>query len=115
MSSRTFPQAVLFDHDGTLMDTEPLWDLAKRRLAAEHGGTWTAQDTDDVMGRSIGLTLQRLRERAAVDVVRAYRQQGEQIINLVHHAQHLLGAAGAGLPGVAGLVPGRRLSAACGC
>ncbi|MDN5573549.1 MAG: HAD family phosphatase [Micrococcales bacterium] len=63
MSSRTFPQAVLFDHDGTLMDTEPLWDLAKRRLAAEHGGTWSAQDTDDVMGRSIGLTLQRLRER----------------------------------------------------
>lgn len=38
MSSRTFPQAVLFDHDGTLMDTEPLWDLAKRRLAAEQIG-----------------------------------------------------------------------------
>ena len=26
MSSRTFPQAVLFDHDGTLMDTERGYD-----------------------------------------------------------------------------------------
>lgn len=79
MSSRTFPQAVLFDHDGTLMDTEPLWDLAKRRLAAEHGGTWTAQDTDDVMGRSIGLTLQRLRERG---VELEDRAMGERLVLL---------------------------------
>lgn len=63
MSPRTFPQAVLFDHDGTLVDTEPLWDLAKRRLAARHGAAWTAQDTAEVMGRSIRVTMDRLRER----------------------------------------------------
>ena len=26
----TYPQAVLFDHDGTLVDTEPQWARAKR-------------------------------------------------------------------------------------
>lgn len=63
MSPRTFPHAVLFDHDGTLLDTEPLWDLAKQRVAARHGAAWTPQDTVEVMGRSIAVTIQRLRHR----------------------------------------------------
>ena len=79
MAPRTFPQAVLFDHDGTLLDTEPLWDLAKRRLAAEHGGTWTSSDSTDVMGRSIALTLERLRERG-VDL--EDREIGERLVRL---------------------------------
>ena len=37
-----FPQAILFDHDGTLVDTEPVWAAAKVELAAEFGGVWTA-------------------------------------------------------------------------
>lgn len=63
MSPRTFPHAVLFDHDGTLLDTEPLWDLAKQRVAARHGAAWSPQDSREVMGRSMSVTLQRLRER----------------------------------------------------
>jgi HAD superfamily hydrolase (TIGR01509 family) len=33
-----FPQAVLFDMDGTLLDSEPLWDDALRDVAIELGG-----------------------------------------------------------------------------
>jgi HAD superfamily hydrolase (TIGR01509 family) len=62
MSSPGFPHAVLFDHDGTLVDTEPLWEEAKRALAAEHGRDWTAQDTAVTLGRPIPVTIARLRE-----------------------------------------------------
>ena len=58
-----FPQAILFDHDGTLVDTEPVWAAAKVALAAEFSGTWTEQDTLDCLGLSMKFTLDRLRER----------------------------------------------------
>lgn len=61
MSARTFPQAVLFDHDGTLVDTEPIWGRAKARFAAAHGGSWSEQDTVETIGRPAQETIDRLR------------------------------------------------------
>lgn len=57
-----YPAAILFDHDGTLVDTEPLWEKAKQRIASEFGVTWTEQDTLAVLGFSIAKTLKRLQE-----------------------------------------------------
>ncbi|MGJ3509679.1 HAD family hydrolase [Enemella sp. A6] len=34
------PAAVLWDFDGTLIDSEPLWQRAHARIAEEYGGTW---------------------------------------------------------------------------
>ena len=62
MTTTDFPRAVLFDHDGTLVDTEPLWELGKQRLVAAHGGQWTEQDTQDTLGRPLAATVQRLAE-----------------------------------------------------
>lgn len=62
MSSPRFPHAVLFDHDGTLVDTEPLWDRAKRDLAAEHGLAWGPQDTDATLGRPVAETIARMQQ-----------------------------------------------------
>lgn len=62
-TTNTFPAAILFDHDGTLVDTEPVWAAAKVALAAEFGGIWTEQDTLDCLGLSMQFTLDRLRER----------------------------------------------------
>ena len=31
-TTNTFPAAILFDHDGTLVDTEPVWAAAKVAL-----------------------------------------------------------------------------------
>ena len=42
-NNSSFPAAILFDHDGTLVDTEPVWAAAKVALAAEFGGTWTSR------------------------------------------------------------------------
>ena len=62
-NNASFPAAILFDHDGTLVDTEPVWAAAKVALTAEFGGTWTEQDTLDCLGLSMKFTLDRLRER----------------------------------------------------
>ena len=59
---KKYPAAILFDHDGTLVDTEPLWENAKQRIAAEFGVPWTSEDTLAVLGYSIQKTLERLQE-----------------------------------------------------
>ncbi|MEX5293684.1 HAD family phosphatase [Kocuria sp. CPCC 205268] len=62
MPNPGFPQAVLFDHDGTLVDTEPLWDRAKQNLAAEHGRPWTTEDSLATLGRPVAATIARLQQ-----------------------------------------------------
>jgi HAD superfamily hydrolase (TIGR01509 family) len=42
--------AVLWDMDGTLVDTEPYWMRAESELVAAHGGTWTEADARAVVG-----------------------------------------------------------------
>ena len=44
--------AVLFDLDGVLVDSESIWDEARRSVVAEHGGTWVDAATRDMMGMS---------------------------------------------------------------
>ena len=60
--SHPLPRAVLFDHDGTLVDTEPIWAEGKTRLAAQYGATWTEQDTLDCLGQPMAMTTRRLQE-----------------------------------------------------
>lgn len=44
------PAAVLWDMDGTLIDTEPLWIAAETELVASFGGTWTHEDGLSLVG-----------------------------------------------------------------
>jgi HAD superfamily hydrolase (TIGR01509 family) len=44
--------AVVFDLDGVLIDSEHVWDEARRELAAERGGRWTETASRDMMGMS---------------------------------------------------------------
>ncbi len=45
-------ESVLFDMDGTLVDTEPLWQQAEERLMAGFGVTWTEADQAHCLGGS---------------------------------------------------------------
>ena len=47
------PAAVLFDMDGTLVDTEPYWMQAETELVMEHGGTWTHDDALVLVGSGL--------------------------------------------------------------
>jgi len=46
------PDAVIFDLDGVLIDSESIWERARRDFSADHGGTYTEHATRDIMGMS---------------------------------------------------------------
>jgi HAD superfamily hydrolase (TIGR01509 family) len=50
-------RAVVFDMDGLLLDTEPLWVRAEAELLARHGHTFTEADAVATHGRSIQDTI----------------------------------------------------------
>jgi HAD superfamily hydrolase (TIGR01509 family) len=45
-------EAVVFDLDGVLIDSEQVWDEARRALAAERGRPWPETASRDMMGMS---------------------------------------------------------------
>lgn len=44
------PQAVFWDMDGTLIDTEPFWFAAEKRLVHSFGGVWSDEDCHSLVG-----------------------------------------------------------------
>jgi HAD superfamily hydrolase (TIGR01509 family) len=46
------PDAVIFDLDGVLVDSEPLWDRAKQELVRGAGGRWKDAAQREMMGMS---------------------------------------------------------------
>jgi HAD superfamily hydrolase (TIGR01509 family) len=45
--------AVLWDMDGTLVDTEPYWIDAEYALAERHGGTWSQEHALELVGNDL--------------------------------------------------------------
>jgi HAD superfamily hydrolase (TIGR01509 family) len=62
------PAAVLWDMDGTLVDTEPYWMAAEQALVAEFGGRWSDDDARSVIGFDLRATAVVLRDRGGVDL-----------------------------------------------
>jgi HAD superfamily hydrolase (TIGR01509 family) len=59
-------EAVVFDLDGVLVDSEPVWEQVRRQVVAEHGGHWAADAQQRLMGMSTGEWARYLSEDLGV-------------------------------------------------
>ena len=57
-------QAVLFDMDGLLVDSEPLWFEVERMIMDRMGGRWTQEDQERLIGGSLAHSVGYMRARA---------------------------------------------------
>ena len=62
------PAAVLWDMDGTLVDTEPYWIECEFNLVRSHGGTWTEEDARSIIGADLLDAAAVIRLRGGVDL-----------------------------------------------
>lgn len=60
MSRAALPAAVLWDMDGTVVNTEPHWFAAETALVEEYGGTWTHDDALGLIGARLTVTAEAL-------------------------------------------------------
>ncbi len=61
------PDAVLFDMDGTLLDSEKIWDIGLDQLAAHLGGQLSPAARESMLGSPIGLSVRLVHEDLGVD------------------------------------------------
>ena len=65
------PTAVLFDMDGTLVDTEPDWIATETALVEAHGGAWTEADSIALIGSDLLDAGEYIRRRGGLDMTAA--------------------------------------------
>ena len=61
-------EAVIFDLDGLLLDSESAWDGARRELVAARGGRWKDSATRDMLGMSSLEWSRYVRDELGVDM-----------------------------------------------
>ena len=59
-------QAVLFDMDGTIVDTEPYWIAAEYALVESFGGAWNDEHAHALVGNALLASAEYLREHGGV-------------------------------------------------
>jgi HAD superfamily hydrolase (TIGR01509 family) len=62
------PAAVLWDMDGTLVDTEPYWIECEYELVAEFGGSWNDEKAHSMVGNDLRVSAAILRDEGGVDL-----------------------------------------------
>lgn len=84
----SLPAAVLWDMDGTLVDTEPYWMAAEVELVGSFGGVWTHDD-------GLALVGQGLWTSAAILKSRGVDMEPDEIVSwLTDRVQHKLDDVG---------------------
>jgi HAD superfamily hydrolase (TIGR01509 family) len=95
------PDAVIFDLDGVLLDSEPRWNAAREALVRETGGRWSDDAPRAMMGMSSPEWSRYLRDELGVpmepdaisrDVVQRMREGYAESLPLLPGAQEAVGA-----------------------
>lgn len=71
----TKPAAVLWDMDGTLVDSEHYWLSSEQELAASAGKIWTEQDGINMIGMSLYDSSRLIKQKLGLDI------EAEEIID----------------------------------
>ena len=71
------PSAVLWDMDGTLVDTEPYWIATEFELAELHGGTWSQEHALNLVGGDLMDSARYIQRHMGVDL------PAEQIVDFL--------------------------------
>ncbi|HEX9623551.1 MAG TPA: HAD family phosphatase [Streptosporangiaceae bacterium] len=97
-------KAVVFDLDGVLIDSEPVWEQVRRQVVADHGGQWAPDSQRRLMGMSTAEWARYLSDELGVGLTPD--EVSRLVINQMaaRYAEHL-----PLMPGAAGAV--RRLAA----
>lgn len=70
--SATNPLAVLWDLDGTIVDSEPYWLVSEQRLVEEFGGEWSEADGFALIGNGLPNAAEFLQNKGVdlpIDVI----------------------------------------------
>jgi HAD superfamily hydrolase (TIGR01509 family) len=63
-----YPAAVLWDMDGTLVDTEPYWIEAEHELVAAHGGVWNDEFAHQLVGNALEVSAQLIIDKSGIEL-----------------------------------------------
>ncbi|MFC4536349.1 HAD family hydrolase [Sphaerisporangium dianthi] len=91
--------AVFFDMDGTLVDTEKLWFQAERSVMRRLGAGWTAADQESLVGGSMPATVAYMLAKSGSD-----RDPGEVTAWMIDTVLGLLADGFEPMPGAAELL-----------
>lgn len=82
-------EAVLFDLDGVLADSEPHWDLIDADLLHEHGVVYAGEHKRHVIGRSFALSLQFYKDTYGLQPTIEEMIERRQAIAADYYAQRI--------------------------
>jgi HAD superfamily hydrolase (TIGR01509 family) len=68
MIFKQLPAAVLWDMDGTLIDSEPYWMRSEGDFASANNSTWTEQDGLSLVGMSLYDSSKIIKEKVGSDL-----------------------------------------------
>jgi HAD superfamily hydrolase (TIGR01509 family) len=100
-------EAVVFDLDGVLVDTEPVWEEVRRAYVAEAGGAWQPDSQRRLMGMStpewarylgVDLGVGRTPEQVADEVIGRMAARYRRALPLMPDAVDVVRRLGARFP-----------------
>ena len=62
------PAAVLWDMDGTLIDSEPYWIAEEHALVESFGGTWSEEHAHALVGNALEVSAQYILDHSPVEL-----------------------------------------------